>query len=204
MQSRRTGVLRTTVIEGQGCPPPETVRGRCERRSMHVLRPIRVSNARGSDRPPTLHHGGFALVESPTRVGNLHDRQAVESEYLRECIRLCERLTGCRRAAILQYQYRKQAPERPVTSGRARVDGYETLLHVDVTPYSEIQLDFATGGRHFQIYNFWRNCRRDCHIEHMPLALCDMSSVNPDDMVFAEFHLRHDPPVHGLRLPPDP
>ena len=192
-----TGRFANERYRGATMPPPETVRDPDERGSMHVHRTIRVADARASDDCPSLSHSGFTLVNDPIRTSVSRDRNATEAEFLGKCLRLCKDLTGCRAARVIQYQYRSERPGRPAKLGKVRVDGYETLFHVDLTPYSELRLDFASNGRHFQIYNFWRSCRQDRSIEYMPLALCDMRSVRPHEMVFAEFFSRRQPPARG-------
>ena len=181
-------------------PPPETVQDHDERVSMHVHRPIQVSSGRGLDAATSLVQNGFALVNHPTRVRDFYDEKTIGAVFFRECVQLCKQLTGCHATRVWQFQYRNDASvkkTKPSRSVRARVDAYETLFHIDVTPYSELQLDVFANGRHFQIYNFWRSCSLDRNIETMPLALCDMQSVNPEELVFAEFFARREPPLRG-------
>tara|TARA_B100001013_G_scaffold299043_1_gene200077 strand:- start:270 stop:812 length:543 start_codon:yes stop_codon:yes gene_type:complete len=40
--------------------------------------------------------------------------------------------------------------------------------------------------RHFQCINLWRSTKLDEPIEMMPLAVCDMRSVDPNDIVFGD------------------
>ena len=195
---RTTGRFVDARYRGKRMRPPEWV-GADERASMFVQRPIRVRDARTLSEVPALATHGFALARHRTRVSDFYDAAQVPVLFA-ECRELCRRLTGCDATRVLTYQYRNSPPGTWDGRGRtlrAPMVRQEPLFHLDVTPYAEFPLDAAVDGRHFRIYTLWRNCSFRHLVRTMPLALCDVRSVLPEDVVFAESLRRRDPPKRG-------
>lgn len=166
---------------------------------MFVQRPIRVTDARRAAKPPELTRHGFTLARHPTRITDFHDPAQIPVlfEEARELVRL---LTGCGACRVLNYQYRNSPPGTWKGDGRtlrAPMVRQEPLFHSDVTPYAELPLDRVADDRHFRIYTLWRNCDREHPVRTMPLALCDLRSVAPEDVVLADSLDQKDPPRVG-------
>ena len=174
-----------------------------ERDSMFVRHPIQVADARTGAAPPELSVHGFALARHPTRVDDLHDPAQIPTLF-EESRQLVSLLTGCVACKVLNYQYRNSPagtwPEGRIL--RAPMVRHEPLFHTDVTPYAEFPLDGAADGRHFRIFTLWRNCDREHPVRTMPLAVCDLRSVVPQDVVLADSLDGRDPPRvgHSYRL----
>lgn len=174
-------------------PPPQALPSE-ERSTMFVDHPTEFLNCRRMAQNPSLTREGFTLVDHTPATATLYKHRDVVT-FFRECRKLCAELTGCTKTKLLQYQYRQssrdttaEAPE----SKQVRIDDYEQTFHVDATPFSEIRLEDLCEERHFQIINFWRSSERDLGIDTMPLAMCDIRSVDCNDIVLAEYHPTRD------------
>ena len=195
---RTTGRFVNERYRGMRMRPPEWVADD-ERASMFAQRVIYVHDARTLADAPALATYGFALAHHRTRVSDFYDEAQIPFLF-DECREFCRRLTGCDATRVLTYQYRNSPPGTWDGTGstlRAPMVRHEPLFHLDVTPYAEFPLDAAVNGRHFRIYTFWRNCNFRHPVQTMPLALCDVRSVLPEDIVFAESLLQRDPPQRG-------
>ena len=179
-------------------PPVEWVDDE-ERATMFVRRPIRVANGRSVAESPDLASHGFALARHATRISDFHDAAQIPTlfEESRELVRL---LTGCVACTVLNYQYRNSPPGTwtgDASALRVPMVRDEPLFHTDVTPYAELPLDSASRNRHFRIFTLWRNCDPEHPVRTMPLAVCDLRSVVPEDVVLADSLDRKDPPRVG-------
>ena len=187
-----TGSFANARYRGTRMPPPEWVEDLNERRSMYVRESIKVYNARLSDPPPTLETNGFQLVDTGTQVRNLHDQDAITTDFYRECSDLITAITGCSETRLLQHQYRNGyggLPEGHPRGNKPTANGSEGTyggIHSDVSPYSEDGFEKMVNGRHFQMYNVWRSTNLEQDILVMPLAICDMTTVSPEDIIAAD------------------
>ena len=66
-------------------------------------------------------------------------------------------------------------------------DTYRTQLSDGASLLDEARVTRALGDGRFAIINLWRNIAEEPVARH-PLALCDASSVHPDDLVVFEIH----------------
>ncbi len=81
------------------------------------------------------------------------------------------------------------APQRlrDLTRPPGENDTLATVLGEDTSLLDRDQVDCALMSGRFAIINIWRNVRPEPVATH-PLALCDATSVNPDDLVVFEIH----------------
>lgn len=174
-------------------PPPEAAPDD-ERTTMFRELPIQVTSCARDKSSPSLRNEGFTLVEHVPKAENFYKKAHVVALF-HDCVELCKQLTECVNSKVIYYQYRQShmdteapAPE----SQHVRVDPYETLFHIDITPFSEFSFDKLVEGRHFQVLTFWRTSDCSSNIESMPLALCDTRSVNDDDIVLAQYYAQNE------------
>lgn len=152
---------------------------------------IDVINARLLDPAPTLATHGFQLVTTPTDV-DLYDVEAVKTDFFAECRTVLERVTDCFEVRGGSFEYRNGfagvAGERgvkPTPNGSG--GGYALGIHSDMCAAVEGAFKrIVADGRHFQSINLWRSADAHQVIEMMPLAVCDMRSVDPADIVFGD------------------
>ena len=193
-----TGRFVDSRYRGRRMPPVEWV-DEAERASMFVQRSIRVADARIVPDPPDLATHGFTLAWRRTRITDFHDPAQVPTLF-KESQELVRLLTGCIACKVLNYQYRNSPPGTWKGNGktlRVPMVRHEPLFHTDATPYAELPLDGAANDRHFRIYTLWRNCAPEHPVRTMPLAVCDLRSVMPEDVVLADSLVRKDPPQVG-------
>ena len=193
-----TGRFVDSRYRGRRMPPVEWV-DEAERASMFVQRSIRVADARIVPDPPDLATHGFTLAWRRSRVTDFHDPAQVPTLF-KESQELVRLLTGCTACKVLNYQYRNSPPGTWKGNGktlRVPMVRHEPLFHTDATPYAELPLDGVANDHHFRIYTLWRNCAPEHPVRTMPLAVCDLRSVMPEDVVLADSLVRKDPPQVG-------
>lgn len=172
-------------------PPIEDV-DEAERRSMYYRHPVDVYDARALRPVPSIELHGFTLLEHDTQCNDLHDRVKIKSTLYIEYARILKHLTGCAQVKVTQHQYRNGYGGLPTDHPRAAKptpngsEGVYGGIHSDVTPYSEPGWGPQVDERHFQVFNFWQSTRPEGIIQVMPLSLCDMRSVEPDDMIYVD------------------
>ena len=78
----------------------------------------------------------------------------------------------------------RRPPGLPTPNGSG--GGYAGGIHSDMSP--GIELGWKPGGddRHFESINVWRSAEREFDIEMMPLCVCAIDSINPEDIVFGD------------------
>jgi len=162
-------------------------------RNLGARQPIRVYNARLLNPPPTLREHGFQLLRAPTEV-DLLDNEAVKEHFYRECRVAIKTITGCSRVwGGSSHAYRNgfaglprgdPRAARPTPNGSG--GNYGEGIHSDMCAYIEDELGNSLGGSHFECLNLWRSTDRHRNIAMMPLALCDMRTVSPRDIVFGD------------------
>ena len=193
-----TGRFVDPRYRGRRMPPAEWVDDG-ERASMFVRHAIRVADARAVGETPELAAHGFTLARHLTRIADFHDASQIPTLF-EESRELVRQLTGCVACSVLNYQYRNSPPgtwKGDRKTLRAPMVRQEPLFHSDVTPYAELPLDGVADDRHFRIYTLWRNCDPEHPVQTMPLAVCDVRSVMPEDVVLADSLDRKAPPRVG-------
>ncbi len=151
---------------------------------------ITVHNARQLDPPPTLDTHGFQLVSAPTSL-NLLDTDVVREKFYDECREVIKQVRGCGEVRGGSHEYRNgfggQSGERgvkPTPNGSG--GSYATAIHADMSSWVEEGMrQVVPDERHFECINLWRSANGES-VEMRPLVLCDMRSVEVDDIVFGD------------------
>ena len=197
-----------TILNGQF--PPDFVAG--ERINLSQLMqsgmrrppanpPTRITDARPLQAKAASEHNfleqhGFVLLDAPTAVTDWGDEGAIAGTYLPEIERLIRtRLYPGRKLVIMQ-------PPRIVRRG-ADTDNpqYGAGVHQDhdisADDYQHNVMAFASAEiaaqwrarferddvEGFVVLDFWRTTGMAGPLKHMPLALCDATSVDTADIV---------------------
>ncbi len=168
-------------------PPP----GEPKSTSLPEPHDVRVFNARSIADSIALDREGFARVDYRTRVRNFYDDDEVRREYYPEAEAFLKRTLNADRVFIFDHTVRKRV------DGAADIRGAgprqpATRVHVDQTAFSGAQrvrehlpdeADELLKGR-VQIINLWRPITGP--VVDAPLAMCDVQSVGPDDLVASD------------------
>jgi hypothetical protein len=142
---------------------------------------------------------GFILAERPSAVRDFYDAEEVRRVYYPEVAILLTDITGARRAQVFEHDVRNDARALHDKAVRTPV----RVIHDDYTAkstperirlYLPDEADELLQGR-YAIINVWRAIN---HVpEATPLAVCDASSVAPDDLIPTEEGVKHE--VYMLR-----
>ena len=166
---------------------------------------VRIHDARGIASDLTLDRNGIRLARHPDGVlPDFRDDRAIQSRYYPALERLIREATGARRAVVFDHTFRSSALAKAVAK-EASVPGWPAgnidtpvnRAHNDYTPVSgparvrEMLERFAPDAdaaalmrNRYAVYNVWRPTNGP--VEQMPLAVCDMDTMRPDDFVPAE------------------
>jgi hypothetical protein len=164
-------------------PPPP---GRPERFAPQVEKQVLIRNARLRPEPFSLDREGFIFRPHATAVADLYDEAAIERGYYPEVVDLVREATGAGRVLVFDHTLRTADETKPDgTAVRAPV----LRVHNDYTPKSAAQRirdllpDEAERllQRRYAYINVWRPIIGP--LEHLPLALCDAQSIEPEDAV---------------------
>ena len=162
-----------------------------ELRSLGVTKSIDVINGREVNPRPTLDSHGFQLLIAPTKL-NLVDTDVVRSQYYEQCREMLLKATGCQEVRGGGHEYRngfggESGPRgvKPTPNGSG--GAYALGIHADMCAVVEDAFRrIIPDERHFESINIWRSTKLDELIETMPLAVCDMRSIDPNDIVFGD------------------
>ena len=158
-------------------------------RTLGATERILVRNARLLEPSPTLSSHGFQLVHAPTNL-DLMNTEVVRGAFYDECRELLQQATGCEEVRGGGHEYRngfgppgpRGAKPTPNGSGGAYAQG----IHADMCAAVEDRFArLIPDERHFESINIWRSTTPEA-IHTMPLAVCDMRSVAPSDIVFGD------------------
>lgn len=156
--------------------------------------PMRVRNARLIDPSPTLESHGFELVRLKSEVNEQHSIGERLQHYEAENRRVVENLCDCRESrclnVVIRGGFKDRSPGDPLGQTESEfgtVYNYARFVHTDVSPFLEMQplWNAFANKRHCAIYNVWRNTNLSTPIEQMPLAVCDLRSVDRTNIVAA-------------------
>ena len=161
-----------------------------ELKNLGARHEIVVHNARLQDPSPTLGSHGFQLVNAPTGL-DLMDTDVVTGAFFEECRAVLKAATGCEEVRGGAHEYRSgfagESGERaikPTPNGSG--GAYALGIHADMSPAVEDRfLRLVPDERHFESINIWRSAKPET-IRMMPLAVCAMRSVSPEDIVFGD------------------
>ncbi|WP_315742937.1 MULTISPECIES: CmcJ/NvfI family oxidoreductase [unclassified Bradyrhizobium] len=139
----------------------------------------------------SLDREGFALVRHPTVVRDFYNDKEVRSVYYPAAEAFLRATLRADRVVIFDHTVRKRVEGAPdVRDGGPRQPS--TRVHVDQTEHSGVnrvrehlgaEAEDLLKGR-VQVINLWRPIRGP--LRDMPLAMCDATTVAPDDLVASD------------------
>jgi hypothetical protein len=157
------------------------------RKSTLTLVPYRlpIRDARPVADDLSLETLGFALLERPSRVADFFDPAQVEATYLAEIEALIAELTGCDRVLTFGTVVRNDAPDAPEGSRKPVYNAHIDYDLPTIRAVAHKMLPPAERARYahgrIALINVWRPITQ---VESAPLAVCDGSSVRPEDLIF--------------------
>ena len=138
----------------------------------------------------SLDREGFALKEFQHDFDRFDDDEAVRTHFYAPVAEFVRTAVGARRVMVFDHTIRskvnaQQQTAEHTTTQRAPV----MIVHCDYTPASgplrvrQLLPDEADTllARRVAFFNFWKPLRR--RVEEKPLAMCDVTSAGPQDMV---------------------
>lgn len=158
----------------------------------YVMQPVAIHNGRARADGFSLDREGFMLTAHSSAVVDFYDDDQIASVYEDEVKALVLSTTGCTRVEI--FDHTRRAASLYVQKARL-IREPASIIHNDYTARSGPQRlrDHFPGARdeaeallnrRFAIVNVWRSIRGP--VLTAPLALCDASSVAPEDLVSVE------------------
>ncbi|MDH3377409.1 MAG: methyltransferase [Gammaproteobacteria bacterium] len=163
-----------------------------EHKGNYVSRTISIRNGRTRPGGFSLDREGFMLSSQASAVGDFYDDDAIAAVYEAEVNALVRGATGAHRVDIFDHTRRSSSVE---VQKQRRIRESASIVHNDYTARSgprRLRDHFADTpseaeallGQRFAIVNVWRSIRGT--VQNAPLALCDASSVAPEDLVPVE------------------
>ena len=145
----------------------------------------------------SLDRHGFALGEFRHDFDAFDDDSAVRNHFYDPVAEFVRTMVGARRVIIFDHTIRSKINEKQqnaehTTTQRAPV----MIVHCDYTPDSgplrvrQVLPDEADAllRRRVAFYNFWKPLKR--RVEEKPLAVCDVTSASPEDMIRMKLRYR--------------
>jgi hypothetical protein len=139
----------------------------------------------------SLDREGFALVRHPTSVRNFYDDNEVRDVYYPAAEAFIRSALDADRVVIFDHTVRRRVegaadirgagPRQPAT--RVHVDQTDRSGANRVREHLGAEADELLKGR-VQVINLWRPIRGP--LRDSPLAMCDGSTVAPDDLVASD------------------
>lgn len=176
---------------------------------------VAVQNARVAGEAFSLGSSGFELKYFKTSAGQFDDPEAIRREYYPEIACMLRECTGAAQIHFVDHRIRASRPIEGAFAGayrplRAAHNDYSS----EIVPKRLAEILGQERAREWlservlQI-NVWRPLNGV--VEEVPLALCDARSIEPDDLVAAEFRhpdrtsenylLRHNPSQRWYYFP---
>jgi hypothetical protein len=156
---------------------------------------VAIHDARPHAGDFTLDQHGFSLLEHRSKLVSFDDEPAIRSIYYREAEELLKEVTGADRVFIFDHTLRRRIPGAQDHRDGPRQPS--TRVHVDHTPRSAPQrvrdllpddAEALLRGR-VQVINLWRPIHHPVY--GAPLAVCDATTVAPDDLVASDLVYPH-------------
>jgi hypothetical protein len=189
------GAVEGTPINRLDLDPPQPYPSEQHAVRVHDMRP--VANEL------TLDGNGIKLVKHPDGVlADYRDAQAITARYYPALERLVKAETGAVRAVVFDHTFRSSALSREAASKAqplaawptGNIETVVTRTHNDYTPQSgpmrvremlgkfapDVDADAAMQHR-YAVFNVWRPINGS--VEQMPLAMGDMTTLDPADFV---------------------
>jgi hypothetical protein len=157
-----------------------------------TTREVTIHDGRHHKQVTNLDVEGFKLVQQTSQVEDFYDDAQIDSTYHDEVKALLTELTGAARIEIFDDTRRSTSLERQRDK---RIREAASIVHNDYTARSGINRlrdHFADDPdeankllqRRFAIINVWRSIAGP--VQNHPLALCDASTLSPEDLVSVE------------------
>ena len=173
-------------------PPPGVPRSNVEPEAhivpIHDVRPIASS--------VSLDHEGFAVLHHASAVHDFWDEDEIRRTYYPEAERVIAEATGASKVFIFDHTLRRrvkgaqdwsrEAPRQPAT--RVHVDHTAKSGPQRVRDFFGDDAERLLRGR-VQVINLWRPIRGP--LRDAPLAMCDVESVAPEDLVATDLVYQH-------------
>lgn len=158
--------------------------------------PVLIADARPFADTLSLDVEGFALLQASTTFADFHDEEAIRGAYYPEVERLIASATGA--ALVVNFDHNIRSAAR-AAAGEAGIRGPVDRTHNDFTERSghdrawrELEVRGLNAdallNRRFAIINLWRPIGRT--VEKSPLALCDATTIVPEDLVASDLVYR--------------
>ena len=154
---------------------------------------VEIHNARLESPGFEIDRHGFELIAQPRPQMDLYDDEIVNTIYKPAVAELLREHLNARRVFI--FDHTRRTDDDDVRDAR-RIRGPAALVHNDYTPWSGVQrlkdflpneADKLASGR-LQIINIWRSLEET--IERSPLAMCDATTIAPEDAIATERRAR--------------
>ncbi len=155
---------------------------------IHDVRPIASS--------VSLDHEGFAVLHHASAVHDFWDEDELRRTYYPEAERVIAEATGASKVFIFDHTLRRrvkgaqdwsrEAPRQPAT--RVHVDHTAKSGPQRVRDFFGDDAERLLRGR-VQVINLWRPIRGP--LRDAPLAMCDVESVAPEDLVATDLVYQH-------------
>ncbi len=151
---------------------------------------VSIHDARDSDPAPTLDREGFILVDHGTAVEDFYDDAQIRNVYEQEAADLVRQTSGASRVVVFDNTRRSDATS---IRGARNTREPSAVIHNDYTDDSARQrlrdilpVDEAEARlqQRFAIINVWRSIAGP--VLTTPLALCDATSIDANDLVASE------------------
>ena len=152
---------------------------------------VPVFNGRSIANSFSLDREGFALVRHPTSMRDFYDDKEVRNIYYPAAEAFIRTTLHAHRVVIFDHTVRKRVegaadlrgagPRQPAT--RVHVDQTDRSGANRVREHLGSEADELLKGR-VQVINLWRPIRGP--LRDSPLAMCDGSTVAPDDLVASD------------------
>lgn len=134
---------------------------------------------------------GFELHPCDIEFTRFDDDRAIRGEFFAAVARFVQERVGARRVHVFDYNIRARMPDERGTLSTTPV----RLVHTDYTVRSgpqrvrDLLPDEADAllERRVAFFNLWKPIRR---VEELPLAMCDVSSLAPEDRLRLELRYR--------------
>ena len=163
-----------------------------EHKGNYVLRPMPIHNGRIRPEGFSLDLEGFMLSSQTSAIEDFYDDDAIAAVYEAEVKVLVRGATGAQRVDIFDHTRRSSSLE---VQKKRQIRESASIIHNDYTAGSgpsRLRDHFvdtpgeaeALLSRRFAIVNVWRSIRGT--VQNAPLALCDASSVAPQDLISVE------------------
>ena len=154
--------------------------------------PVEIHDRRSDADPPQLDREGFMLARHQSPGINFLDEDAVGRTYVPEMGRLLAELTGASRVlmnprAVLRFSERSDEYGSRMNTRPARfvhVDYSRNAIPILLPPLLEANGLQEPPGRYYAGFNLWRVLSPPP--QDVPLCVCDMRSLSPDDLVAAD------------------